>query len=125
MLGCLLSLVFGQILLIRRLSHTFHFVIQGHAASSLRSMSTAYIGNYLATLGNVIPFALLPTLVVARLSATDNAYFYVTWLLGGAFFVISSAVSSALFAEGFERPGSGSTPRPGRRSRSPRRCWRR
>lgn len=100
--GCLLSLVLGQ-LLIRRLTHSFHFVIRG-TLKSLRSMSTAYIGNYLATLGNVIPFALLPTIVVARLSATDNAYFYVTWLLGGAFFVISSAVSSALFAEGSHDP---------------------
>jgi O-antigen/teichoic acid export membrane protein len=67
-------------------------------------MSTAYIGNYLATLGNVIPFALLPTIIVARLSATDNAYFYVTWLLGGAFFMVSSAVGSALFAEGSNDP---------------------
>ncbi len=101
--GCLLSLALARTLLLRRVPRRFHLAIRG-TLTSLRSMGSSYFGNYLTTLGNVIPFALLPTLVVARLSATDNAYFYVTWLLGGAFFMISSAVGSALFAEGSNDP---------------------
>lgn len=101
--GCALSLLLARVLLLPRLDRAFRLRLRG-ALTTLRSMARAYFGNYLTTLGNVIPFALLPTLVVSRLSATDNAYFYVTWLLGGAFFVISSAVGSALFAEGTNDP---------------------
>jgi O-antigen/teichoic acid export membrane protein len=42
----------------------------------------------------------LPVLVVLRLGVTPNAYFYVTEMLGGVFFMISPSVSVAVFAEG-------------------------
>ena len=48
---------------------------------------------------------LLPILVVVRLGATSNAYFYITWMVGGAFFMVSPSVASSLFAEGM-RVGS-------------------
>jgi O-antigen/teichoic acid export membrane protein len=91
--------VLAYVLLMPRLRYRFRFSPRG-TLSALRSMVRSYVGNYLTTLGNVIPFALLPVFVIARLSDAENAYFYVTWLLGGAFFTISSAVGSALFAEG-------------------------
>jgi len=43
---------------------------------------------------------LLPIMVVVRLGATANAYFYITWMVGGAFFMVSPSVAAALFAEG-------------------------
>jgi O-antigen/teichoic acid export membrane protein len=49
--------------------------------------------------GNFPPFV-LPLLVTARLSATENAYFYTAWMVGSVFFIISPAVSQSLFAEG-------------------------
>lgn len=101
--ACALSLWLAYVFLLPRLEHRFRFSSAG-TLSALRATAWSYAGNYLTTLGNVIPFALLPVLVVARLSATDNAYFYLTWLLGGAFFTISSAVGSALFAEGASDP---------------------
>ena len=97
--GCALSLVLAYVLLMPRLRYRFTFSSRGTLAA-LRLSVRPYLGNYLTTLGNVIPFALLPIFVIARRSPADNAYFYVTWLLGGAFFTISSAVGSALFAEG-------------------------
>lgn len=97
--GCALSLLLAYAVMLPRLHHDIRFVLRG-TLRALRAMVRSYAGNYLTTLGNVIPFALLPVFVVARLSATDNAYFYITWLLGGAFFTISSAIGSALFAEG-------------------------
>jgi O-antigen/teichoic acid export membrane protein len=39
-------------------------------------------------------------LVVLRLGATPNAYFYITWMVGGVFFMVSPSVAQALFAEG-------------------------
>ena len=42
---------------------------------------------------------LLPVLVVARLGAGANAYFYITWMIGSVFFMVSPSISQALFAE--------------------------
>jgi len=42
---------------------------------------------------------LLPVLVVARLGAGSNAYFYITWMIGSVFFMVSPSISQALFAE--------------------------
>jgi O-antigen/teichoic acid export membrane protein len=39
-------------------------------------------------------------LVVLRLGVTQNAYFYVTEMMGAAFFMVSPSVASAVFAEG-------------------------
>jgi O-antigen/teichoic acid export membrane protein len=72
--------------------------------SELARASRIFLGNHLITLGNVLPFSLLPMLVVAQVSAKASAHFYITWMLGGGFFMISSAVGSALFAEGGHRP---------------------
>lgn len=43
---------------------------------------------------------LLPVLVVLRLGVTQNAYFYITWMMGAVFFMVSPSVASAVFAEG-------------------------
>jgi O-antigen/teichoic acid export membrane protein len=67
-------------------------------------MASLLAGNHLVTLGNALPTLLLPIVVASRVSVTENAYFYMTWLVGGIFFMISSAVGSSLFAEGSHRP---------------------
>ena len=57
-------------------------------------------GQHLTGIGGAATPLLLPSLVVIRLGATLNAYFYITWMLGGIFFMVSPAVSNAVFAEG-------------------------
>ena len=42
----------------------------------------------------------MPILVVIRLGVTLNAYFYITWMVGAIFFIVSPSVATALFAEG-------------------------
>lgn len=49
--------------------------------------------------GILIPL-LLPVLVVLRLGVTQNAYFYITEMMGAAFFMVSPSVAQAVFAEG-------------------------
>ncbi len=61
-------------------------------------------GNQLIGIGAALLPYLLPLLVTARLSLTDNAYFYTTWMLGGIFLIIAPAVSQSLFAEGVHNP---------------------
>jgi O-antigen/teichoic acid export membrane protein len=57
------------------------------------------LGQHLTGVGGAVTPLVLPILVVFRLGVTLNAYFYITWMLGGVFFMVSPAVAAALFAE--------------------------
>jgi hypothetical protein len=58
------------------------------------------LGQHLTSVGGAVTPLLLPVLVVLRLGVTQNAYFYITWMMGAAFFMVSPSVASAVFAEG-------------------------
>lgn len=58
------------------------------------------LGQHLTSVGGAVTPLILPVLVVLRLGVTPNAYFYVTEMLGAAFFMVSPSVASAVFAEG-------------------------
>lgn len=66
------------------------------SADSARRM----LGQHLTSVGGAVTPLVLPVLVVLRLGVTLNAYFYITWMVGGVFFMVSPSVASALFAEG-------------------------
>jgi O-antigen/teichoic acid export membrane protein len=101
--GMAAGLVLAYALMVTRLSRRYRPTMSG-VAEELRALTSTFAGNYLINLGGVLPSFLLPIIVLTQLSATDNAYFYVTWLLGGAFFTISFSVAMALFAEGAHDP---------------------
>jgi O-antigen/teichoic acid export membrane protein len=67
------------------------------------------IGQHLTGLGGQLTPLILPILVVVRLGGRSNAHFYITWMIGSVFFMVSPAISQALFAEGV-RAGSGLRP---------------
>lgn len=58
------------------------------------------LGQHLTSVGGAVTPLVLPVLVALRLGVTLNAYFYITWMVGGVFFMVSPSVASALFAEG-------------------------
>ena len=58
------------------------------------------LGQHLTSVGGAVTPLILPVLVVLRLGVTLNAYFYITWMLGGIFFMVSPSVAAAVFAEG-------------------------
>jgi O-antigen/teichoic acid export membrane protein len=62
-----------------------------------------FTGQHLTSVGGSVTPLVLPVLVVLRLGAGPNAYFYVTWMVGGVFFIVSPSVSAALFAEGVRK----------------------
>jgi O-antigen/teichoic acid export membrane protein len=62
-------------------------------------------GQHLTGVGGMLTPLLLPVLVVMRLGDASNADFYVTWMMGSVFFMVSPSVSTAIFAEGV-RAGS-------------------
>jgi O-antigen/teichoic acid export membrane protein len=66
------------------------------SADSLRHL----LGQHLTSVGSAVTPLVLPVLVVLRLGVTQNAYFYITWMMGSAFFMVSPSVAQAVFAEG-------------------------
>lgn len=66
--------------------------------ATLREMRTSLLGQHFVTVAATLGIYLLPIVVVVRVSAVANAYFYATWMIGAVFFMISPAVSTALFA---------------------------
>lgn len=78
----------------------------GNLAVHLRQMASSLVGQHLITVTAMLAGYVLPVVVYSRLSAADNAYFYITWMLGSVFFIISPAVSAALFVEGAADPGA-------------------
>jgi O-antigen/teichoic acid export membrane protein len=57
-------------------------------------------GQHLTSVGGAMTPLVLPVVVTLRLGVTQNAYFYITEMMGAAFFMISPSVATAVFAEG-------------------------
>ena len=93
------AMFFGVFVLVPRLRRSYRLRWRG-VGRELRSMKRSLVGHHLTTIGFILPTWLLPVIVVNRLSARDNAYFYLTWLVGGVFFMVSPSVAASLFAEG-------------------------
>lgn len=89
----------GLRLLVPRLGRDYVPAVRG-IVGQVRAMLSALAGNHFINIGGMAPMYLLPIFVTARLSTTVNAYFYLTWMLGSLFFMVSPAVASSLFAEG-------------------------
>lgn len=67
------------------------------------------VGQHLTSVGGQVAPLILPVLVVLRLGEGPNAYFYITWMIGSVFFMVSPSISVALFAESV-RSGRGLRP---------------
>ncbi|MGC1238351.1 MAG: lipopolysaccharide biosynthesis protein [Acidimicrobiales bacterium] len=97
--GLIISLVLGTWYLIPRVRPGAHFTFRGGVWSVLRWWRSM-AGHQFANIGSILVPYVLPILVIIRTSARDNAYFYLTWSVGAIFFMVSPAISAALFAEG-------------------------
>jgi O-antigen/teichoic acid export membrane protein len=69
-------------------------------AREMRAMVPVLPAQHAITVAAALPMFVLPLLVAAELSPTDNAHFYTTWMVGSVFFIVSPAISWSLFAEG-------------------------
>jgi O-antigen/teichoic acid export membrane protein len=76
------------------------------ARSELRALLRPTVGHHAISVGGLVPTYLLPVVVTAQLGTRANAYFYITWMVGSAIFMISPAVASAIFAEGSHDPSA-------------------
>jgi O-antigen/teichoic acid export membrane protein len=57
------------------------------------------LGHHMTSIGGMLTPYLLPLVVLYRLGPVQNAYFYITWMLGSIFFILSPSIAFALFAE--------------------------
>ena len=94
-----ISLLASVVLFLPRLGRSYTFTTRGLFAD-MRSMSSLLVGHHMINVGGMVPMFLLPVFVTIRLSATDNAYFYSTWMMGSMFSMIAPAVATSLYAEG-------------------------
>ena len=94
---------FGVFLLIRRRSPLRPSRVSTLIRTALGHRSRL-AGNQLIGVGGALLPYIVPLLVTERLSPSDNAYFYTTWMMAGIFLIISPAVSLSLFAEGAHSP---------------------
>ena len=92
-LAAVFAMLFGILVLVRRMRPSYRPGRRG-TMRELRSMTRSLVGHHLTTIGFVLPTWLLPVIVVVRLSAQDNAYFFLTWLVGGMFFMVSPSVAA-------------------------------
>lgn len=98
-LALAVTLILGVLLLKSCLKRTYRLALRG-IVKQVRQMLSSLAGHHFIFLGGTLPMYLLPVFVTVQLSATANAYFYTTWMLGSIFFMVSSAVAMSLFAEG-------------------------
>jgi O-antigen/teichoic acid export membrane protein len=93
------TVALGFLALVPRLHRHYHPTLRG-AMEQLRSMRRLLVGNHLISLGGTAPIYLIPVLVATRLSVAQSAFFYTTFMVAGAVFMISPSVATSLFAEG-------------------------
>jgi O-antigen/teichoic acid export membrane protein len=102
-IGAVASLFVGLGLL-RALGRRLVLASAREVVAEVRAIWARLAGHHLTTLGGLLPVALLPLLVTVRLSASDNAYFALTWMVANIFLVVSPAVAASLLAEGAHDP---------------------
>jgi O-antigen/teichoic acid export membrane protein len=67
---------------------------------AVKKMVGFSFANYFSSLFMAMPTLVLPIMVINRLGAEQNAYFYISWSMNLVLAVISTSLSTSLFAEG-------------------------
>lgn len=70
----------------------------------LRKLGRAALEHHLLNLTFQIPALTLPVIVTVMLSATTNAWFYVSWMIAGFGFFVPFALATVLYAESSAHP---------------------
>lgn len=100
-----LTLIPVNYLVFRRLIPR-HIEATKHAeeAMSLRQISAYVAGNYVATLAWQAAIGLLPIIVVERLGASANAYYYLSWTTAYSLYLLARNMGMSLITEAATEP---------------------
>jgi len=85
------------IILIWRFGYKFERVIHDTVVKKIAVYS---LGNYIAGFISNLPIMILPLMITNLLSPETTAYYYMAMMIANLLFVIPTAVTSSLFAEG-------------------------
>jgi hypothetical protein len=84
----------------RRLAPGLHAISNGRSRlPSRRVLGTFIAGEYVGSLAYFASIALLPLLVLSRLGATANAYFYTSWIVATSLELLLSNIATSLIVE--------------------------
>jgi O-antigen/teichoic acid export membrane protein len=84
----------------RRLAPGLHAVSNGRSRlPNRRDLGTFIAGEYVGSLAYFASIALLPLLVLSRLGATANAYFYTSWIVATSLELLLSNIATSLIVE--------------------------
>ena len=97
-LAITVGIVIGVLWFLPRLQSGY-FPIPSMCRQVVNKLVPYSLGNYSTALLWSAPNFLLPLLVVNILGPESNAYFYASWIITSAIFVVPSAVSTSLFVE--------------------------
>ncbi|MEM4266492.1 MAG: oligosaccharide flippase family protein, partial [Candidatus Nanoarchaeia archaeon] len=96
-IAALLAFVYSVVVLVRKFYYEPKPVIYDSIIKRIGSYS---FGNYVAGFLGSAPTLLLPIIITNKLGAEMTAYYYIPMMIAGLLFVIPTAVSQSLFAEG-------------------------
>lgn len=102
-IGSLVALFYGIVNLLRVLPKYMPRLLLN--LDIIRKMIHFSFWSYIATLFNVMPSMILPTIVTTLASAEIAAYFYISWMIANLLFSIPSQVAQSLLAEGSNMAG--------------------
>jgi O-antigen/teichoic acid export membrane protein len=76
-----------------------------HALPSRRSILAFLAGDYTGGVAQTVTNTVMPLIVVSRLGAAANAYFYTTWIVVLAYDQVLSNIATSFIVESAARPG--------------------
>jgi len=91
-LGLLLGLVYGIIFI--------DDIKLGINKEYIRDSFRFSLGNYIASIANVAPNYLMPTIVLTMLGKEEAAYFYIAFAIGTLILFVPNAINTSFFVEG-------------------------
>jgi len=97
MLALIIGFIVSFIILIYKFNYKPRFVFYD---SIIRKIGKYSFGNYVAGFIGGLPTLLLPLIITNMLKAETAAYYYMAMMIASTLFIIPSATSNSLFAEG-------------------------
>ena len=102
-IGAAVTSTVTLVVLIPRLGRPHRWTPRGIRVEMRKLMRYLVLNHVISLSAALIP-TIMPILVVARVSAVENAYFYIAWLVSNLLLTVSTAVSGTLLAEGSYNP---------------------
>ncbi|MFM2340106.1 MAG: hypothetical protein RLZZ360_742 [Candidatus Parcubacteria bacterium] len=101
LLAAMLAQIVGLFLNFFVLERTWqYFSVASISLESLSGIWKFSTHNYLANLLNLLPYSVVPIIIIGSIGEAESAYFYIVTMISNLMYVIPNATTQSLFAEG-------------------------